>query len=62
MEAEAASTPAPERVRDVVAVLAEVSPLSADWLAFARFAAAYYHRPLGEVILPSLPAPLRKAG
>src|SRR5690606_21420800 len=32
----------------------------AEWLALARFAARYYQRPLGEVMLPVLPAPLRK--
>ena len=49
-----------ERVRDVVAVVDGLAPLSADWLALARFAATYYHRPLGEVMLPSLPVPLRQ--
>src|SRR3546814_17164176 len=35
-------------------------PLPADWLRLASFAAQYYQRPLGEVILPALPAGLRK--
>ena len=50
-----------ERIRDVIALVDGLTPLSSDWLALARFAAAYYHRPLGEVVLPSLPAPLRDA-
>jgi len=31
-----------------------------DWMRLARFAAQYYQRPLGEVLLPTLPAGLRK--
>ncbi|MEO8937848.1 MAG: primosomal protein N' [Burkholderiaceae bacterium] len=50
-----------QRVRDVAALVDGFAPLSADWLALARFAAGYYHRPPGEVMLPSLPAPLRLA-
>jgi primosomal protein N' (replication factor Y) len=50
-----------ERIRDVIAFVDGLTPLSSDWLALARFAAGYYHRPLGEVALPSLPAPLRDA-
>ena len=49
-----------DRVRDVAAAI-EIAPLADDWLALARFAATYYHRPLGEVMLPALPAPLRQA-
>ena len=49
-----------ERMRDVAAVIDGLSPLSADWIALTRFAARYYHRPLGEVMLPALPAPLRR--
>ncbi len=56
-----AATVDPQRIRDVTAFVDGLSPLSADWLALARFAATYYHRPLGEVILPSLPVPLRDA-
>lgn len=51
----------PALVRDVEQVLTDVAPLPADWLRLARFAASYYHRPLGEVLLPALPGPLRKA-
>jgi primosomal protein N' (replication factor Y) len=49
------------RIRDVVARVDGLSPMSGDWLALTRFAASYYHRPIGEVALPSLPVPLRDA-
>ena len=49
------------RIRDVVAAVDGLSAMSPDWLALTRFAASYYHRPLGEVALPSLPVPLRDA-
>jgi primosomal protein N' (replication factor Y) len=55
-----ANTPV-DRIRDVVARVSGVSPLSADWLALASFAARYYHRPVGEVMLPGLPVAMRKA-
>jgi primosomal protein N' (replication factor Y) len=40
-------------------VLQDVAPLTSSWIKLARFAADYYQRPLGEVILPALPSPLR---
>jgi len=49
-----------EQVRDVEQVLRDVPPLPVDWLRLATFAADYYQRPLGEVMLPALPGPLRK--
>ena len=60
-----ADTPAapsypPAQVRAIDAVLDDMPPLSADWMKLARFAADYYQRPLGEVILPALPGALRK--
>jgi len=48
------------QVRDVEHVLQDLPPLPADWLRLARFAADYYQRPLGEVMLPAMPPPLRK--
>jgi primosomal protein N' (replication factor Y) len=39
----------------------QLTPLSAEWLALAEFAADYYHRPVGEVALPSIPKNLRVA-
>ncbi len=49
------------RVRDVVASIDALAPVSPDWLWLMRFAADYYHRPIGEVIVPALPAPMRDA-
>lgn len=51
---------APERVKPITAVLDDLPPPPDDWLRLAEFAARYYHRPLGEVLLPVLPPPLRK--
>ena len=50
----------PERLRDAQALLDDLAPLGADWLALARFAAEYYQRPLGEVIHAALPPRLRR--
>jgi primosomal protein N' (replication factor Y) len=50
---------APEKIRDIAAVRHQLPPLSAHWIALSRFAADYYQRPLGEVVLPSLPKNLR---
>lgn len=50
-----------DRLRPVSQRLAWLPPLNAHWLALAAFAAAYYHRRLGEVILPALPPGLRDA-
>lgn len=48
------------QVKAIEAVLDDIPPLPADWLRMANFAAMYYQRPLGEVMLPALPGPLRK--
>jgi len=50
----------PAQVRDVEQVLRDLPPFAPDWLRLARFAADYYQRPQGEVMLPVLPPPLRK--
>ena len=50
----------PERVREVLQVLDDAPRLPADWFAFLRFVADYYHRTLGEVALPALPRLLRE--
>jgi primosomal protein N' (replication factor Y) len=49
----------PKLIKSVEAVLNDVSPLPGHWLKFAQFAADYYQRPLGEVVLPALPVSLR---
>lgn len=50
---------AANKVRAILQLLDDLPPMSAQWLAMGQFAAQYYHRPLGEVLLPALPAPLR---
>ncbi|MFA7438137.1 primosomal protein N' [Castellaniella sp.] len=49
----------PARVHAIEAVLDDLPPMPADWMRLTRFAAAYYHRAPGEVLLPALPASLR---
>ncbi|ARP88098.1 primosomal protein N' [Bordetella genomosp. 9] len=48
------------QIKPVEKVLDDLPAFPDDWLRLARFAANYYHRPLGEVMLPALPPPLRK--
>jgi primosomal protein N' (replication factor Y) len=48
-----------DKLKDALAVRSQLPPLSSKWLALARFAATYYHRPLGEVAMPGLPKNLR---
>ncbi|HWK71278.1 MAG TPA: primosomal protein N' [Burkholderiaceae bacterium] len=50
----------PAQVKEIDQLLDDTPPLPADWLRLASFAAQYYQRPLGEVILPALPPSLRK--
>jgi primosomal protein N' (replication factor Y) (superfamily II helicase) len=50
-----------DKLKDALAVRGQLPPLSSQWLALARFAADYYHRPLGEVAMPGLPKNLRLA-
>ncbi|HZG19191.1 MAG TPA: primosomal protein N' [Herbaspirillum sp.] len=48
-----------DKIKDVIAVRRQLPPMSAHWLALCGFAADYYQRPLGEVMLPGLPKNLR---
>ena len=48
-----------DKIRDIIAIRHALSPLSSHWIALARFAADYYQRPSGEVMLPALPKNLR---
>lgn len=50
---------AADKIKDVIAVRSQLAPVSAHWLALCGFAADYYQRPLGEVMLPGLPKNLR---
>ncbi|HLU19853.1 MAG TPA: primosomal protein N' [Pusillimonas sp.] len=47
-------------VKPVEQILSDLPPMPDDWMRLARFAAQYYQRPLGEVMLPCLPTGLRK--
>ena len=47
------------KLKDANAILQQLPPLSAHWIALCQFAADYYQRPLGEVALPGLPKNLR---
>lgn len=48
------------KIRFIEQVLDDISPLPKSWLQLAEFAASYYHHPIGTILLPALPAPLRK--
>jgi len=50
---------APEKLKAATLVRTELPPLTPQWRALCSFAADYYHRPLGEVMLPGLPKNLR---
>lgn len=52
---------APEQCKDVLMVLDDLPPMPPEWMRLMDFAARYYQRPLGEVMMPALPPPLRKA-
>lgn len=49
-----------DKVRAIEAVLDDIPPMPDDWRRMVAFAARYYHRPIGEVALPVLPASLRR--
>lgn len=54
------STDVPQdKLKDVIAIRSQLTPLSQTWLALCHFAADYYQRGLGEVALPGLPKNLR---
>ncbi|MDO8179565.1 MAG: primosomal protein N' [Undibacterium sp.] len=47
------------KLKDVIEVRSQLFPLSEHWIALCHFAADYYQRPLGEVVVPALPRNLR---
>lgn len=53
---------APERLRPLVAVQADLPPLAEDLLAAIAFVATYYHCPLGAALRLALPAMTRHTG
>ncbi|MGB4346092.1 MAG: primosomal protein N', partial [Burkholderiaceae bacterium] len=54
-----ASDLAEDKIRDVIAVRSQLAPLSSKWLELCYFAADYYQRPVGEVVIPCSPKNLR---
>ncbi|MDR1935394.1 MAG: primosomal protein N', partial [Candidatus Accumulibacter sp.] len=55
-----ASELADEQLKPLDAVLRDLPALPADWFRLSEFCASYYQRPLGEVMLSTLPAGLRR--
>ncbi|MFT4103981.1 MAG: primosomal protein N', partial [Burkholderiaceae bacterium] len=49
----------PARIRPLIGPLPGAPRADAGWLALGRFAARYYHRPVGEVLLAGVPKLLR---
>ena len=52
---------ATDKLKAALAIRALLPPMSPAWQALCAFAADYYQRPLGEVMLPGLPKNLRAA-
>ena len=48
------------QLKVIEAVLRDLPALPADWFRLAEFCSAYYQVPLGEVMLSTLPAGLRR--
>lgn len=48
-----------EQLKPVYSVLRELPPLPTGWFRLTEFCADYYHAPLGQVMLSTLPAGLR---
>src|SRR5688572_33256935 len=53
------STVALARIKPITRILREAPGFSADDIKLMRFAADYYHHPLGSVVMSVLPAGLR---
>ena len=49
-----------DQLRDIEEVLDDLPPLPAEWFRLCEFCAVYYQAPLGEVMLSTLPAMLRR--
>ena len=49
-----------DQLKAIEAVLRDLPALPADWFALAQFCSTYYQVPLGEVMLSTLPAGLRR--
>ena len=48
------------KLKSVESILRDLPALPADWFRLMEFCASYYHAPLGEVMLSSLPTGLRR--
>ncbi len=48
------------QLKPVEDILRDLPALPADWFRLTEFCAAYYHAPLGEIMLTTLPAGLRR--
>ena len=59
IEIDSVSDVAPDKLKDALAVRTGLAPLASTWLALCAFAADYYQRPMGEVMVPALPKNLR---
>jgi primosomal protein N' (replication factor Y) len=49
----------PDKIKPIELVLEDAPCLPGEWIAFMRFLAGYYQRPLGETVISSLPPRLR---
>jgi primosomal protein N' (replication factor Y) (superfamily II helicase) len=59
IESDAVSTLPESRMKALAAVRDEAPRLTSEWLELMRFLSSYYHRPLGETVIASLPPRLR---
>ena len=59
LEADVASEIPASRLKPISARRDDAPRLSDEWLELMRFLAGYYHRPLGETVIASLPPRLR---
>ena len=50
----------PAQLKSVESILRDLPPLPPDWFRLCEFCAAYYQAPLGEVMISTLPAGLRR--
>lgn len=48
-----------EKIKPVVRILSDSEPISSKLLALLRFCSEYYHYPIGQTVIPALPARLR---
>ncbi|MDR4513755.1 primosomal protein N' [Nitrosomonas sp.] len=59
LEVCASSNLPPEKLKSVISIFRDISPLSGELLALFRFCSDYYHHPLGMVVMNGLPGKLR---